>query len=813
MRPLRLELQGFSAYRSETTIDFGDHDLIVFTGPTGAGKSSIIDGIVFALYGSVARYDNEKLVAPIINALSAEARVRFDFSVGETTYTAVRIVRRTANGASTKEARLECGDEVLASTAQELTAEVERILGLSFTQFTKTVVLPQGDFARFLTERPRTRQLLLRQLLGLDVFTAVGKAARRRSRTIAAEITTYERVLSDGVPVTKTQINKMQAQLDALDAAQEKISVLGEERDAATGALTDAAGLLDELDVKLEALGGLQMPPEAKTYGSAVTKAEAALVAAEKSLEKAAAKHDAAVAKRAEYLAEAEIDAGFALYGELAALDDEIATLADTSDAAQAHLDAALASAEAAAVTLTDAEQAETVARTRAGAAGIAATLHEGDECPVCLQLIDELPSHASGDAGHTDTEHADAEHVAMAQLTEAEEARHVAAEAAHKATEAVTIATQAAAEFGARLDASNKARAGLVAKLDGFPTERQLTTQQTRAHAADEKLDAAADALAQATADVDAAAAALEDAAASGTVLKRQFTEARDAVSALRPPAPGEDSLKDDWAALVAWGKQQATALNTERKALAKDVAAAEKAVAAAEKRLVGVGSSFLAPGATIGPDQAPKVVANAHADARVALANSQDRLVRQNTQSEQLVTLQQDRKLADELGKHLASGMFERWIMTDVMHDLAERASTHLLTLSGGSFSLITNGSDFQVRDHRNADELRNARTLSGGETFLTSLSLSLALAESITELASATTPPLESMFLDEGFGTLDPETLDTVTAAIEELGASGRMIGVVTHIGELAERLPTRFDVQRGPQGATVQLHSQA
>jgi len=65
---------------------------------------------------------------------------------------------------------------------------------------------------------------------------------------------------------------------------------------------------------------------------------------------------------------------------------------------------------------------------------------------------------------------------------------------------------------------------------------------------------------------------------------------------------------------------------------------------------------------------------------------------------------------------------------------------------------------------------------------------------------------------MFLDEGFGTLDPETLDTVTAAIEELRASGRMIGVVTHIGELAERLPTRFDVQRGPQGATVQLHSQ-
>ena len=293
---------------------------------------------------------------------------------------------------------------------------------------------------------------------------------------------------------------------------------------------------------------------------------------------------------------------------------------------------------------------------------------------------------------------------------------------------------------------------------------------------------------------------------------MKRQFTEARDALSALHPPAPGEDSLKDDWLALVAWGKAQSTERKAERKQLAKGVAAAEKNVASAEKRLVAVGTLFVAPGATIGPDQVAKVVSNAHADARVALANAEDRFLRQNTQSEQLVSLRQNQTIADELGKHLASGMFERWIMTDVMQDLAERASTHLLTLSGGSFSLITNGTDFQVRDHRNADELRNARTLSGGETFLTSLSLSLALAESITELASSTTPPLESMFLDEGFGTLDPETLDTVTAAIEELGASGRMIGVVTHIGELAERLPTRFDVQRGPQGATVQLHSQ-
>ena len=94
---------------------------------------------------------------------------------------------------------------------------------------------------------------------------------------------------------------------------------------------------------------------------------------------------------------------------------------------------------------------------------------------------------------------------------------------------------------------------------------------------------------------------------------------------------------------------------------------------------------------------------------------------------------------------------------------------------------------------------------RDSSGGETFLASLSLALALSENVAELATAGAPKIESMFLDEGFGTLDPETLDVVASAIEELGAQGQMIGVITHVRELAERIPVRFDVTRSPTGA--------
>ena len=158
MRPERLELAGFGAFLEPTVVDFGGIDLFALVGPTGSGKSTVLDAIAFALYGSVARYENPALVAPAVSARRTEARVRLDFSVAGVTYTAVRVVKRTTKGASTRDARLERGGEVLAADAKSVSHEVERLLGLSFDDFTKCVVLPQGDFARFLHDKPSARQ-------------------------------------------------------------------------------------------------------------------------------------------------------------------------------------------------------------------------------------------------------------------------------------------------------------------------------------------------------------------------------------------------------------------------------------------------------------------------------------------------------------------------------------------------------------------------------------------------------------------------------------------------------------------------------
>src|SRR3954470_1481080 len=93
MKPLRLEAQGFGAFREATDIDFEDAELFALVGPTGAGKSTVIDAICFALYGSIPRYENERLVARAVSVGSQQAKVSLAFDIGETHYVATRVVR------------------------------------------------------------------------------------------------------------------------------------------------------------------------------------------------------------------------------------------------------------------------------------------------------------------------------------------------------------------------------------------------------------------------------------------------------------------------------------------------------------------------------------------------------------------------------------------------------------------------------------------------------------------------------------------------------------------------------------------------
>lgn len=105
------------------------------------------------------------------------------------------------------------------------------------------------------------------------------------------------------------------------------------------------------------------------------------------------------------------------------------------------------------------------------------------------------------------------------------------------------------------------------------------------------------------------------------------------------------------------------------------------------------------------------------------------------------------------------------------------------------------------FGVVDRDAWDEFRPVQTLSGGETFLVSLALALALSR-----LSGSDHALESLFIDEGFGTLDPETLRGVMNALSHLRSQGRQVGLITHVEELKELIPVRVEVERMGGGAS-------
>lgn len=137
----------------------------------------------------------------------------------------------------------------------------------------------------------------------------------------------------------------------------------------------------------------------------------------------------------------------------------------------------------------------------------------------------------------------------------------------------------------------------------------------------------------------------------------------------------------------------------------------------------------------------------------------------------------------------------------------EVLDAANKRLAVMSGGKYQLLRVESAESSRDRvglglavldQHTGRQRSARSLSGGETFYTSLALALGLSDVVSAQAGGVS--LETLFIDEGFGSLDQETLDEVMGVIDELRGNGRVVGVVSHVPELKDRIPERLEVRR-------------
>lgn len=820
MRPLRLDLAGFTVFRDETTIDFTDADFFVLVGPTGSGKSTVLDAICFALYGTVPRWGSTRGIANALSPSATEGRVRLVFESAGARYVATRVVRRDGRGnVKTGNAglqlmppgfdvtKLDTGmspedlGEVLAGTPAEMEAAVLEAVGLPYEQFTSCVVLPQGQFADFLHAKPATRQQILVNLLGLGVYEEVQKRATTRATQAEARLDAIDQVLAGLADADENALTVAEAKLTAMRELAAAVEAELPDLERARQDAVRAEEQLATLDAELADLDRVRAPADvagiaaaAATARAAATAAEAAVALAEEDEEKLRGRLEAAGDVNALRLLLRTHDERDRITAELTDVRRSLVEVERRHSAALAAAAEARTAAEQADAELEAARRAYQEAQTADRAVALRAQLHAGDDCPVCAQPVTSVPPlpdasavAAAESAGHTARATADA---ARARLGEHDTAVRDTERSLTRARTQVEQLEERGLQLSAQL-ADSPGPTALRRELD------TLAALATRLDAAGAAVRTAREGARRARGEVAAADERLRGS-------WRDFDAARDRVARLAPPATDREDLAGAWQTLTGWAAaaaQERSGLRTDRAAA---VAEARDAITAAGTRMAQLFTTAGLPA----PDDPVRAATVAVERAEAA----RDRLIERRAQAEQLrgqrAGHEREARVAKALGGHLRANNFERWLLAEALDLLVDGASAILRELSDGQYDLVHDKGEFYVIDHHDAGLRRGVRTLSGGETFQASLALALALSEQLAGL-STTSASLESIVLDEGFGTLDAATLDTVAATLENLAARGdRMVGLVTHVPALAERVPVRFEVRKDARSARIE-----
>ena len=230
MRPLKLTFEGLNSFEKRQSIDFArltEARLFGIFGPTGSGKSTILDAMTLALYGEVVRAPHK--TGGILNPRRDDLFVEMEFSLGagesERVYRVMRAYSRDKDGDSLKVKRcslrrVDEGQEtvICAEKSFEVTQKVRQLLGLTMGDFVHSVVLPQGQFAEFLNMTGKDRRDMLERLFHLEEFgRALAERVRQREQSVQGRVGENEAALRELADVSEERLKeaRVRRELDA----------------------------------------------------------------------------------------------------------------------------------------------------------------------------------------------------------------------------------------------------------------------------------------------------------------------------------------------------------------------------------------------------------------------------------------------------------------------------------------------------------------------------------------------------------------------------------------------------------------------
>ena len=413
----------------------------------------------------------------------------------------------------------------------------------------------------------------------------------------------------------------------------------------------------------------------------------------------------------------------------------------------------------------------------------------------------------------------------ASARVRELEGAVAAARRAVEDARAQESAAVAAASDRAGAVAAADAARAELARQLEGndVGTGARAELARIRAElvAAEAEADAARRAEGAARAEHAAAAArrsACETERARSEAALRQAREDADLACA----AAGLAGVAQAAAALLPDPERARLQASIEERTVAARASAEE--VRRVEAELAGASR----------PDVA--ALAAARADSEAAAGRARDEAVRLEKDLERIAALEarlgelearvseveRQLRVAGEVAEvargHNALNMsLQRFVLAARLEEVAEAASRRLAVMSRGRFRLRhdasvarrnqASGLSLVVEDAWTGVTDRPVGALSGGESFLASLALALGLSDVV--LGRSGGMRLDSLFVDEGFGSLDEDTLDDAVRALEELREHGRLVGIISHVPELRRRIPASIEVRRTPEGSVAHV----
>ena len=916
MRPLTLTMTGFGPYAEKTTVDFsrlGDRGLYLITGDTGAGKTTLFDAVVYALYGVTSGgMRTASMLRSKYAAAATPTETELRFSLKGKEYTVKRSpeyerpkLRGVGMTTSAASAELRLPDGSVVTKTQDVTRHVEELLGLDAAQFMQIAMIAQGQFLRLLLAKTEERQKIFRSIFHTERFERLAAAVNRDANDAEREcerVRDKAQVLLAAIEYAKDapQTEKARellpenaiALLESLIEVDEGEGARGDEAlkklDDAISALNERLGRADEIGKAKVALKAAKTEAErqkpvleaAKAAAEkAATQAEAAenLAREEAQLEKELPDYDAAEVKRKEALRHAEAakkaveDENKAkkeketVSAHLAMEKEELQTLAHAGEEREklvaekkeilrrreeiGALSEEMKKYEALYKQL-DGVHKELITRTEtwreketeyyaaegaffaAQAGYIAEKLQPDEPCPVCGATEHPRPAKLSGDAPDEKKVRALQEEWNAAQ-TAAMQLRgrfEQGKEEFGKRKEELLQSIQA--HLGDYTTAEARERLPkAVAEID-----EQAADVEKRLRAKEQETKRKAELEGKVPQD-EQAAAAVEGLIADAGVRRASAETAREAAETawkelsakLRFPdkktaEERRKALRDEYEKRQGEKKRTEEAMRQEEKK-AQEL---EGRVKTLEQRIADAPQEDL---------DALRAEKTARTGDRTGLINLQKDLHKRLENNRK--TLNGLRKAADDLKKQEARYgwlkaladtvmgkigakeriMLETYVQMRYFERIVERANLRLLVMSGGQYELrrrveattkkSLSGLELDVVDHYNGS-VRGVETLSGGESFKASLSLALGLADEIQSSAGGV--ELDTLFVDEGFGSLDDESLEQAMRALADLSEGRRLVGVISHVDALKERIDKKIIVTKArEQGSRVRIEA--